>query len=394
MTRQIKQRWYSGHEILNMGVKGFELLEAVKGNKLIPHDKYTGKKVVYYDTLPRRQLTLEEIETLVPRRISQAPPPISPLPSAGTTIKYRAKSRPVDIKATAKWIYENEKPEIPILPNDYIMDRFTLESVKGFIYTADEITFFLTILNPEPQPDIAPLTDQNTTLAPLETTRVSEDAAIMDYDSFIKGAKISYKSDIEIEIQSSKKPPRVYSFKEFGFKNPQNKGWLVVVQSLKTGFFSVGPFVKGEKNAEYDRRQKHLAVCEQKLRIFFKQEYGLKIPDDFKFFRLSHDEPPGTYKPIFSIAKSDLDNFEAKCKRLSDQEIKAEINGLIQEAVKDGIGQAKKNEIMTKFNILAAEARRRGIVNLVTGRDNQEENPDLEIGRDAPEDGGDESLLE
>jgi hypothetical protein len=229
---------------------------------------------------------------------------------------------------------------------------------------------------------------------PKKSLIPNEGFKMEDVEAFLSSTKVAYESDIEIKIQSPKKPQMVYSFKDLGFKNPQNKGWQVIIQLLQMGFFFVGTFVKGDKNAEYDRHQKRLDACEQKLKIFFRQEYGLKIPDSFKFFRLSHDERPGTYKPIFSIAKSDLDNFEIKCKQLSGEQIKTEINSLTHECVKDGISQAKINEIMPKLNILAAEAQRRGIVNYVTGRDNHEDNLDSEIGRDVPEDDREESSLE
>lgn len=46
MDRRDKQRWLRGYDILNLGVRGFELPEAVKTSKLNAYDSSTGKNIV------------------------------------------------------------------------------------------------------------------------------------------------------------------------------------------------------------------------------------------------------------------------------------------------------------------------------------------------------------
>jgi len=54
MIEGTQQRWYTGQEICNAGVRDFELLKAVKDGKLIPYDDKTGLLVIDYNTLPQK----------------------------------------------------------------------------------------------------------------------------------------------------------------------------------------------------------------------------------------------------------------------------------------------------------------------------------------------------
>jgi len=153
MTEKIKPKWYSGKDILNRGIKNFELLAAVKKGDLTPYDKKLGQKVVDYDDLPKRRKTIEEIIEEIknrPKLISDAPPPISTVgnPIRETIVVTKPhKLTDDEIVTEAKRRYEDEKPETSDWPQDCVIDLFTLESVINYIYKADEVDAFKNELN-------------------------------------------------------------------------------------------------------------------------------------------------------------------------------------------------------------------------------------------------------
>lgn len=199
---------------------------------------------------------------------------------------------------------------------------------------------------------------------PVQEKQITEKPAKVtepiDFKDFISQTKISYESDIEIKIHAPGKNPKTYGFKTLGFRRDQDKGWKNLINILETGFFVVGTYLKTGNNAEYDRQQKRLELVNQKLIAFFKQEYDLSIPANFRFFRLSSADPPGTYRAIFQIIKNDHEKFERECTRVSVEELISKGTALYHEFDKQQKGPLQEKQIMAKMKIIAAEAKTRG----------------------------------
>lgn len=148
MTENIKPKWYSGKDILNRGIKNFELLAAVNNDDLIPYYEESGNKVVDLNKLPKRRMTIEEfIEEIKSKQklISQAPPPIATIgkPIEEIVITNPQRLSTEEIITEAKRRYEDEKPETSDCPQDCVIDLFTEESIVDYIYKADEVEAFI-----------------------------------------------------------------------------------------------------------------------------------------------------------------------------------------------------------------------------------------------------------
>jgi len=178
-----------------------------------------------------------------------------------------------------------------------------------------------------------------------------------DYSDFIKGTRISRESDDEIKINAPKHQSIKCDFKELGFRRNQDKGWKALLEILEVNFFSVGTLNKKGINKEYDRLQKRLRFINNKLIAFFNQQYKISIPTKLIFFESSTDGLPGKYVPTFQTVNSEIQEFSTKCSNLSDGELISIGQKLMSQLEKKQKGSLEANQIVTKLNIIAEQAK-------------------------------------
>jgi hypothetical protein len=415
-------RWYSGQEICNFGVKGFELFKAVKDGKLTPHDEATGMRVVNYDTLPLKKWTQKEIENQI-RTIKRDPKPHQhfearypyqgsvgarhPQSPIGVRYPYQGsiltelKELPEDrIKDAARWIYEKQVGE-PIIPPDCMGGDFTVESVKKYIYEAEEVLSILkefNIIAPPKEIQSIPASQKQRPSQGDKEGRVDEEAneikdltgdvesqevnkgltpqeikpqkqppqtanEIRDYESSVRSLQVSYVSDTEIRIREGGKRAKTYGMKELGFKKESPNTWKALIKILNSQehFFCVGKAhgANRERKKSYDSARKVLVEINKKLVSFFNETYQLQLPERYKVYELAREEQPGTYRFTFEIKRhsdADIEGFKKLSKDLLSQiEVLSEQKRILSKRG-DEEAETQKYKIEDQLNAAVAIA--------------------------------------
>jgi len=138
-----QKRWFTGEEIISLGVQSFELLNAVKTSKLTPYND-KGCKILEKDNLPKKKLSLDEIALAI--RVNDKRE--QAIDNGRVTPSIR-KFKPLtedEIIAKARREYENQEGT-PIIPEDCIAVHFSDNNVLMFLYKHDEVKTFINELN-------------------------------------------------------------------------------------------------------------------------------------------------------------------------------------------------------------------------------------------------------
>jgi hypothetical protein len=117
----MEKRLYTGRELVESGCfTADELLAGIRKGKLNPFCKMSNKKIVDVDTLPKRKLSLEEIEN-----------------EERDVVCLRLRSEK-EIKGTALKLFQNQE-ERPIVPPDIQPYLFTHYTVLEFSFSSTDV---------------------------------------------------------------------------------------------------------------------------------------------------------------------------------------------------------------------------------------------------------------
>jgi hypothetical protein len=182
-------------------------------------------------------------------------------------------------------------------------------------------------------------------------------------DGFIKGLIVFCESDSDIKIQEAGKRAKSFGLDSLEFRDNQTKEWKYFQEILKhpNHIFALGP-AGGENSTErktYNARRSVLIAINKKLIEFFKKEFGLQIPEEYKFYEIYPKKGPGIYKFKFGIPKESYspERLEAQYEALKDFELKEKIKDLAKR-------YKKAYDEKCEANLVAATkvAQRRGIL--------------------------------
>ncbi|MGV7224464.1 MAG: hypothetical protein ACQ9MH_23480 [Nitrospinales bacterium] len=153
------------------------------------------------------------------------------------------------------------------------------------------------------------------------------------HETFIKNIKIYYENDSKIKIQVPKKKAKTVTCDTLKFKSNRTKAWTALLNILQDPdhIYELGPSrtisadIKTQ-NKEYQQKRKRLDQISLKLVKYFNKEYLVAIPEKYKLFERAKNMGSGKYRPKFNSAtNSDREKspLETKYERFSkDQLIK------------------------------------------------------------------------
>jgi len=184
-----------------------------------------------------------------------------------------------------------------------------------------------------------------------------------DPEDFVKNLRVSYKSDSEITIKIPGNKATVFTYDDLGFKD--NEVWKAFIYTIKEPphIYETGPPYnkkgrKKERVSQYDAKMGRIRSINEKMIVFFNQEYPAQLPEGFKLYELCKEEGTGKYKFKFQISRGDgiEEDYRSIYEQFSADELIDEIKTLAkkfsatdEQVVMEKVVAASKIAIQKRF---------------------------------------------
>lgn len=130
----------------------------------------------------------------------------------------------------------------------------------------------------------------------------NEDKEQSDFDSFIRGLKVSYESDREIKIQVPGQKAKCFNHEAFGFRDSTTLEWKTLIDILQTPglTYAFGPaYTHSEDgagrikkaNLEYSATRKRIESINKELVVFLVKQYNIKAPKNYMVYERLRGRP-------------------------------------------------------------------------------------------------------
>lgn len=305
-------KWISGQELINNnGLKDFELFNLLKMG-LQPYESITGRKIIDSDPLERApDQTYEEIEANQRAKAdlhvfssSHGPPP------SETTIKLSAQR-----------LYEGQRKKIINPHKDCIPKSFSLSEnsfkaikqiaeAKQWLFKRDDILEIgkrsrldLNINKNEESRQSKENLDFSRDFPTEDEKPLSE--KVDDFEGFIRGLKVSYESDEEINIKEPKKSAKSWRNDQLCFST-RGKYWQTLIDLLKQG--DDGFIIRQTKSVQgktISVKGDHIKEINKRLIQFFEKQFNFTAPKGFKIY--NKDKGTGVCKFTFNVINAQTD---------------------------------------------------------------------------------------
>jgi len=137
----------------------------------------------------------------------------------------------------------------------------------------------------------------------IPSADIQNETTMQDPDTFIRSLKVFYdKEEKRIKVQEPGKKAKTSTFSNLKFSAETDKTWttfLSILQGSNTYYVGQSGKPGSDKRKEYGRKLALLKKINEKLIIFFRKEFSLQIPADFKFYERNSAKGKGMYKFIF-----------------------------------------------------------------------------------------------
>lgn len=245
-----------------------------------------------------------------------------------------------------EWIWwtvepgDDDPPDFVIEDNHWVLFKETPQQVEAIelpVFPAESQT-------PEPeQEDIS-----------LQQTEGSG-------EDFIKNLTLGFENNSEIFIRVPKKARKHFTAQTIGFRDDQVKTWKMFIGVLqeRLPFYRLGPscqIIDGQKVEikTYQAKRKLLDEVNRIFLAFFRKEYQLTIPSDYKVYERNEAEGPGVYRFKFGIETAlGVQRNEAKdhYAHWSDEKIEIEFYNLIDQGREYPDDQDLKSRVNELFYV-------------------------------------------
>jgi len=140
-------------------------------------------------------------------------------------------------------------------------------------------------------------------LGQREKTDTQNKTTGQDPDTFIRSLRISYdKEDRRIKIQEPSKKAKMHTSDSLEFNAETDNTWeafLSIIQGQNTCYIGKAGKPGSNTRKEYDKKRAILKNINKILIKFFRKEFSLQIPANFKFYERNPAKGKGMYQFIF-----------------------------------------------------------------------------------------------